>query len=94
MKMSQTQTQKQGEKEALLLETELKDLVLWNDDVNTFEFVIETLIEICKHDPIQAEQCTYLVHHTGKCAVKRGEYNTLLPIHEAFAGRGLTSTIE
>ena len=94
MSAHRTNTEKQEEKEALLLETETKDLVLWNDDVNTFEYVIECLIDLCKHDPIQAEQCTMLVHYTGKCAVKKGTYEDLIPIHEAFCSRGLTSTIE
>ena len=49
---------------------ELKDLnqiVLYNDDVNTFDWVIESLIEVCEHEPLQAEQCTILVHYKGKC---------------------------
>lgn len=94
MKRNAPQREKQEGNDTLLLETELRDLVLWNDDVNTFEFVIETLIDVCRHDPIQAEQCTYLVHHSGKCAVKRGEYSELVPIHNALSARGLTSTIE
>ncbi|MCC7303192.1 MAG: ATP-dependent Clp protease adaptor ClpS [Bacteroidia bacterium] len=94
MKRNSTQTEKQTVKQTLLLENEVKDLILWNDDVNTFEFVIETLVDLCKHDPIQAEQCTMLVHYSGKCAVKKGEYYKLLPIQNAFSERGLTSTIE
>lgn len=71
-----------------------KSLVLYNDDVNTFEFVTESLIKVCRHDPIQAEQCTYLVHYTGKCAVKNGSYNKLKPLCQALLDRGLSATIE
>ena len=94
MNSGKIQTKKAENIDTLLIETELKDLILWNDDVNTFDFVIETLIELCQHDAIQAEQCAILVHHKGKCAVKKGEYEILLPIHKTFLQRGLTSTIE
>jgi ATP-dependent Clp protease adaptor protein ClpS len=68
-------------------------LTLYNDDVNTFEFVIESLIEICNHDPIQAEQCTYIVHYNGKCAVKSGSYASLHPMRVALCDRGLSAVI-
>jgi ATP-dependent Clp protease adaptor protein ClpS len=71
-----------------------KHLILYNDDVNTFEFVIECLIKICKHDIIQAEQCTYLVHYKGKCSVKTATYKELKPICEALLEKGLTAAIE
>ena len=73
---------------------DLKDLVLFNDDVNTFEYVIESLVEICEHSPIQAEQCTLLIHHKGKCVVKRGEYELLEPMAVAFLDRGISAKIE
>ena len=85
------------EEELVELDTEVaepKALVLYNDDVNTFEFVTETLIKVCRHDPIQAEQCTYLVHYTGKCAVKTGSYTRLRPICQALLDRGLSAQIE
>jgi ATP-dependent Clp protease adaptor protein ClpS len=69
-------------------------LILHNDEVNTFEFVIESLIEVCKHTTEQAEQCTYLVHYTGKCDVKSGSLKTLRPMRHALVDRGLTATIE
>lgn len=69
-------------------------IVLYNDDVNTFEFVTNTLIEVCKHEAIQAEQCTYLVHYVGKCSVKAGTFKQLRPICEALLDRGLSATIE
>ena len=66
--------QREYEEEVALLENEdeVYKLVLHNDDVNTFDFVIECLIEICKHTLEQAEQCTILVHYKGKCTVKTG----------------------
>jgi len=73
---------------------ENKNLILYNDDVNTFEFVTETLVKVCRHDILQAEQCTYLVHFTGKCSVKTAHYNKLKPMCEALLERGLTAKIE
>jgi ATP-dependent Clp protease adaptor protein ClpS len=72
----------------------LKALILYNDDVNTFDFVTDSLIEVCEHDLLQAEQCTYLVHYTGKCVVKNGTYKKLKPLCEALLERGLTAKIE
>lgn len=73
---------------------EKKKLVLYNDDVNTFDDVITALMEVCKHESIQAEQCTILVHLKGKCAVKNGEYNDLEPMCTALHDRGLTAEIQ
>lgn len=73
--------------------TEVKDLVVFNDDVNTFEYVIETLIKVCKHTPEQAEQCTLLIHYKGKCAVKNGSYEELTPMREAICERGIDAKI-
>lgn len=70
-----------------------RELILYNDDVNTFDFVIECLIEICKHDALQAEQCTYIVHYNGKCAVKSGSYSDLQPMRDALSDRGLSVVI-
>ena len=72
----------------------LKALILYNDDVNTFNFVTDSLIEVCEHNLLQAEQCTYLVHYTGKCVVKNGTYKKLKPLCEALLERGLTAKIE
>ena len=68
-------------------------LILHNDDIHTFDDVIEALIQICKHDPIQAEQCTMLVHFKGKCTVKTGSMDFLKPMHEKLIARSLTSEI-
>ncbi len=57
--------------------TDLKKIVVYNDDHNTFDHVIKTLIKICKHTTIQAEQCTWIIHFKGKCVVKSGEYATV-----------------
>lgn len=83
------------EEEVLVLDetSENNKLVLHNDDFNTFDFVIECLIEICKHTPEQAEQCTILVHYKGKCTVKTGSMELLKPMHEKLISRGLTSEI-
>jgi ATP-dependent Clp protease adaptor protein ClpS len=75
-------------------EEDRKALLLYNDDVNTFDFVSESLIKVCKHDAIQAEQCTYLVHYTGKCVVKNGSFRQLKPLCEALLDRGLSARIE
>lgn len=71
-----------------------KTLVLHNDEINSFDFVIETLIEVCGHDPMQAEQCTYIIHYSGKCAVKTDMFSRLQPVWAEVIHRGLTATIE
>lgn len=71
-----------------------KDLILYNDDVNTFDHVINDLVKYCDHTVIQAEQCAWIVHHNGKCQVKRGEYDVLKPICEALLDSGLSAVIE
>ena len=76
------------------LSVEKKSLVLFNDEVNTFDFVIETLIDVCGHDPLQAEQCTILVHFKGKCAVKSGTYKELKPVYTEMLNRKLTVSIK
>ena len=69
-------------------------LIVWNDEVNTFEWVIETLIEVCGHSQEQAEQCAMLIHTKGKYAVKNGDYDTLKPMCDAITDRGIGATIE
>lgn len=73
---------------------ELCDLIVHNDDVNTFDFVIETLVEVCEQEYLQAVQCAHLIHNTGKCSVKRGAFNALKPKCEALLEKGLSATIE
>jgi|TARA_R110000782_G_scaffold186164_3_gene276254 ATP-dependent Clp protease adaptor protein ClpS len=68
-------------------------LVLYNDDVNTFDYVIELLMKVCNHDAIQAEQCAMLVHYKGKCSVKRGSFEVLEPMSAILSDAGLTVEI-
>lgn len=68
-------------------------LVLFDDNVNTFDHVIDLLVKVCNHDAIQAEQCATLVHYTGKCAVKKGEFKELSIMLEILAEGGLTVEI-
>jgi ATP-dependent Clp protease adaptor protein ClpS len=86
---------RQYEEEVLVLDDtdEVYKLVLHNDDVHTFDYVIDSLIEICKHTLEQAEQCTMLVHYKGKCTVKTGSLDLLKPMHEKLISRELTSEI-
>ena len=87
--------QREYDEDVALLEKEdeVYKIVLWNDDVNTFDDVIEALMEICKHTLEQAEQCTMLVHYKGKCTVKTGSLEELKPMHEKLLSRSLTSEI-
>ena len=71
-----------------------KDLIVFNDDVNSFDHVIATLIKVCKHTEIQAEQCTWIIHYKGKCQVKRGVFEKLEPICTALLDRGLSAEIQ
>jgi ATP-dependent Clp protease adaptor protein ClpS len=86
------------ETEELLLEevvtVDEKKLVLYNDEVNTFDFVINSLIDVCNHELLQAEQCTLIVHYNGKCSVKQGEFDKLEPMCTALQDRGLTAEIQ
>ena len=69
-------------------------LIVWNDEVNTFEWVIDTLMEICGHSHEQAEQCAYIIHFQGKYAVKNGSYDELKPKCDAITDRGIGATVE
>ncbi|MBL7777407.1 MAG: ATP-dependent Clp protease adaptor ClpS [Chitinophagales bacterium] len=82
------------EQEVLELTTTPHKLVLHNDDVNTFDWVIETLIKVCKHTQEQAEQCAYIIHYKGKYAVKQGTYETLKQMKDAITERGINATID
>ncbi|MCX6185183.1 MAG: ATP-dependent Clp protease adaptor ClpS [Flavobacterium sp.] len=82
--------------EAVLTENQVGDLheiVLHNDDVNTFDHVIETLIRVCEHTAEQAEQCALLVHYKGKCTVKTGELTQLKPKCTALLEAGLSAEL-
>jgi ATP-dependent Clp protease adaptor protein ClpS len=89
-----TDTQSQEETDVLVSEEESCSLIVWNDEVNTFEWVIETLIEVCGHSEDQAEQCSMIIHTKGKYAVKQGSYDNLKPMCDAITERGIGATIE
>ena len=80
-----------------LLENEIivdfNEILLYNDDFNTFEHVIEMLCKYCEHDSVQAEQCAWIVHNNGKCMIKRGEMDNLKPICSALREAGLSAKI-
>lgn len=70
------------------------EIILFNDDVNTFDHVIDTLMAVCNHEPLQAEQCALLVHYTGKCAVKTGSYKELEPLCSKLLQADLSAEIQ
>lgn len=81
------------ESDTLLLEVDERQLVVYNDDVNTFDNVIAWLAEICNHNPLQAEQCALIIHYNGKCSVKTGSWEELEPRASALLARGLSAEI-
>jgi ATP-dependent Clp protease adaptor protein ClpS len=87
-------TDSRSETDVLTSNEETCSLIVWNDEVNTFEWVIETLIEVCGHSPEQAEQCSYFIHYKGKYAVKQGSYDDLKPQCDAITERGIGATVE
>lgn len=85
-------------REATLTKTETltepaRKIIVYNDEVNTFDWVIMSLVEICEHSPEQAEQCAWIIHTKGKYAVKSGTFDDLRPRCEALLDRGLSATI-
>ncbi len=72
---------------------DLKDLVVFNDDINTFEHVINTLIKVCNHSPEQAEQCTWIIHYKGKCCVRKGSFIELKPMKETILDHGINAAV-
>jgi ATP-dependent Clp protease adaptor protein ClpS len=85
---------KYEESETDVLEEQPWSLIVWNDEVNTFDWVIETLIEVCDHSHEQAEQCAMFIHFKGKYAVKQGSFEELEPLCTAITDRGIGATIE
>ncbi|MBB6327176.1 ATP-dependent Clp protease adaptor protein ClpS [Algoriphagus iocasae] len=86
----------QEETEVLLEEVvdlDSSDLIVYNDDVNTFDHVANILVKVCKHSPEQAEQCTLIIHFKGKCAVKKGSIDELKPMCEAILDAGIQAAI-
>ncbi len=89
-----TKEQKSPFSEVREEEEEIRSLILYNDEFNTFDFVIETLIDVCEHDNLQAENCAWITHYRGKCAVKKGPYDDLKPRQEEMSNRTLTVEIK
>ena len=89
-----TKTNKQEETEVFTSVDEPCNLIVWNDEVNTFEWVIETLMQVCGHSYEQAEQCSYIIHFKGKYAVKQGSYDELKPQCDSITERGIGATVE
>ena len=80
------------------IEQEIKEgnshkLIIFNDDYNTFDHVIDTLIDICQHSREQAEQCAIITHYVGKCSVKEGSFNKLRPLCEGILDRGINAEV-
>jgi ATP-dependent Clp protease adaptor protein ClpS len=76
-----------------LVDLDAYDLVVYNDDFNTFDHVANILVKVCKHSVEQAEQCTLIIHYKGKCAVKKGGYEELKPLCEAILDAGIQAAI-
>lgn len=72
---------------------DIKDLVVYNDDFNTFDHVIDTLMRVCRHTPEQAEQCTLIIHYRGKCCVKTGAFKEIKPMRDAICDAGIDARI-
>lgn len=84
----------ESEAESAVLEDSGCSLILYNDDVHTFDYVIKALVDICRHTEEQAEQCAILVHCHGSCIVKQGSYSELVPMHTSLLDKELTSEIK
>lgn len=86
--------QEQADEDLATLEDQLHNLIVWNDEVNTFDWVISSLIDVCEHSPEQAEQCAMIIHNRGKYSVKKGDFEFLRPRAEALIERGIQATID
>lgn len=73
--------------------TSRMEFVLFNDDVNSFEYIIESLIEVCEHQPEQAEQCALVAHFNGKCGIKFGTLSELAPMNNELNNRGISTVL-
>lgn len=93
MKIMGTKEKVLEEREVQSKESKLHEIILYNDDYNTFDHVIEVLIAACEHTPEQAEQCAMIVHYKGKCAVKTGTYKDLEPRCNKLLEEGLSAEI-
>ncbi len=89
-----TQWQTRENEDTDILEAVHHNLIVWNDDVNTFDWVIESLVDVCGHETLQAEQCALIIHHKGKCGVKKGSFEELRPQAEELINRSIQATID
>lgn len=89
-----TQEKHKFQGDSLTEEKKDRFLILHNDDVHTFDYVIDALIDICQHNTLQAEQCTMIIHFKGKCSVKQGKYEQLRSMKEEFIKIELDATID
>jgi len=94
MTATKTQTLQEEDVDVLTENASNYNLVVWNDEVNSFDWVIETLMTICGHTAEQAEQCAMIIHFNGKYAVKQGSFDALEPLKDAIIERGINATIE
>jgi len=94
MDQTKTYTEESLDTDVLVDNDKGCQLVVWNDEVNSFDWVITTLIEICGHSAEQAEQCAMIIHTKGKYAVKDGSYDFLKPLCDAITERGIGATVE
>lgn len=92
------QSSRQEQHDEVLLVDQITEqvsrLVVFNDEVNTFDWVIESFVDVCKHSTMQAEQLSYIVHFKGKATVKTGDKKQLRPMKDALVDRGLSAVIE
>ncbi len=92
--MTSKETKRQVAHDSEVTSVEEKNLILYNDDVHTFEYVIQALIEICDHDFIQASQCAIITHYKGKCDIRHGVFSNLKAMKDALTEKELITTIE
>ena len=93
IRFDQTKEQDQPQHDLAVESSQVHEIILFNDEVNTFDHVIKTLIVVCEHTPEQAEQCSLIVHYKGKCSVKRGSYDELEPKCIRLHAAGLSAEI-
>ena len=93
IRFDQTKEQDQPQHDLAVESSQLHEIILFNDEVNTFDHVIKTLIVVCEHTPEQAEQCSLIVHYKGNCSVKRGSYDELEPKCIRLHAAGLSAEI-
>jgi len=90
---NKTRDKKEGRKSRSDASKRDRFLILHNDDKNAYDYVIDTLVQVCAHDMVQAEQCTFIAHHKGKCDIKKGAYKDLKILKQRLAEKGLYTTI-